>query len=82
MDGLLTWILGGLIVGAIARFLIKGPHGFGCIGTILLGVVGSVVGGTLANVVTGNGFELEPAGFFGSVVGATILLAVAKRVSK
>lgn len=77
--GLLSWLLGGLIVGWAARFLVPGSSGLGCIGTIGLGVAGSLVGGTLGNLVTGDGLEFAGAGFLGSVVGAVIVLMAAKK---
>ena len=48
--GIFAWLLSGLIAGAIARVFAPSPRGLGCIGTIALGLVGSVVGGTLANL--------------------------------
>ncbi len=76
--GLLSWIIAGLIVGAIARFLVRGPHPLGCIGTIGLGILGSIVGGTVLNVLTGRGLDVAPSGFLGSVFGAVLLLVLAR----
>ena len=76
--GLLSWILAGLIVGAIARFLVRGPHPLGCIGTIGLGIFGSIVGGTVLNVLAGRGLDVAPSGFLGSVFGAVLLLVLAR----
>ncbi|HEX6058918.1 MAG TPA: GlsB/YeaQ/YmgE family stress response membrane protein [Gemmatimonadaceae bacterium] len=45
----LYWILLGLIAGSLAKFLVPGRDPTGCIFTILLGVVGSVLGGFLAS---------------------------------
>lgn len=50
----------------------------GCIGTILLGVIGSVVGGTLASVLADDGFEVSRSGFIGSVVGAAVVLLIVR----
>ncbi|MDH3678693.1 MAG: GlsB/YeaQ/YmgE family stress response membrane protein [Acidimicrobiia bacterium] len=68
----------GLIVGAIARLLVRGPHNLGCIGTSVLGILGSIVGGTLFNALAGNGFELRSTGFLGAIAGAVILLVLAR----
>jgi uncharacterized membrane protein YeaQ/YmgE (transglycosylase-associated protein family) len=76
--GLISWLLTGLIVGVIARFLVSGPHNLGCIGTIVLGILGSLVGGTLFNVIAGNGFELETTGFLGAIAGAVVILVLAR----
>jgi uncharacterized membrane protein YeaQ/YmgE (transglycosylase-associated protein family) len=43
--GILTWIVLGLLVGILARFIMPGTQAMGLIGTILLGIVGAVVGG-------------------------------------
>lgn len=79
--GLLSWLLTGLVVGAIARLLVRGPHNIGCIGTTVLGIVGSLVGGTLINGLTGDGFELQTTGFLGAIFGAVVLLVIARLVS-
>ena len=78
--GIVTWIVLGLVAGAIASFLVGG--GFGLIGTILLGIIGAVVGGFLAQALgmgTVDGFDL------GSVViatiGAIVVILVARALS-
>ena len=76
--GVLGWIVGGLIVGLISQFLVKGPHNLGCIGTIVLGIVGSLVGGTLWGAMRNSGFELQAGGFFASLFGAVVLLVLAR----
>lgn len=69
-------IIPGLLAGALARLIVPTGKHYGCLGTILLGIVGSLVGGTLASVLAGDGFEISTAGFIGSVVGAVIILIV------
>jgi uncharacterized membrane protein YeaQ/YmgE (transglycosylase-associated protein family) len=76
--GLFSWLLTGLVVGMIARLLVRGRHALGCFGTIGLGMIGSLVGGTALNVLTGNGFDLAGSGFFGSVFGAVLLLVLVR----
>jgi uncharacterized membrane protein YeaQ/YmgE (transglycosylase-associated protein family) len=78
--GIIGWIIIGLIAGAIARWLMPGPDPMGWLGTIVLGIVGSLVGGTLLNLLTGGGLELSAAGILGSILGALIVLAVWRRM--
>ena len=78
--GIIGWIIVGLIAGAIARWIVPGPDPMGWLGTIVLGVVGSLVGGTLLNVLTGGGLELSAAGILGSILGALIVLFVWRRM--
>lgn len=78
--GIIGWIIIGLVAGAIARWLMPGPDPMGWLGTIVLGIVGSLVGGTLLNVLTGGGLELSAAGVLGSILGALIVLFVWRRM--
>jgi uncharacterized membrane protein YeaQ/YmgE (transglycosylase-associated protein family) len=78
--GIIGWIIVGLIAGAIARWVMPGPDPMGWLGTIVLGVVGSLVGGTLLNLLTGGGLELSAAGILGSILGALIVLFVWRRM--
>jgi uncharacterized membrane protein YeaQ/YmgE (transglycosylase-associated protein family) len=70
---ILLWILFGLIVGAVAKLIMPGKDPGGIIVTILLGIVGALLGGWLGQAL---GFYEpgEPAGFIMAVVGAIILL--------
>lgn len=73
---IIIFLVMGLIVGAVARFLIPGSDSMSWVATMLLGVVGSFVGGFLANLFNGGGFELTTVGFIGSVLGAIVALFV------
>jgi len=73
--GILGWIVFGLIVGALAKFLMPGRDGGGIIVTMLLGIVGALVGGFLGRAL-GLYQQNEPAGFIGALVGAIIVLAI------
>ena len=62
----------GLIVGLLARFVTPGPNPRGIIVTIVIGIVGAV----------GLYAPGEPAGFIGSVIGAVVLLVLARLFSR
>jgi uncharacterized membrane protein YeaQ/YmgE (transglycosylase-associated protein family) len=66
----------GIIAGAIARFLVPGRDPLGFLGTALLGIVGSFVGGLLWSVLTGDGLQLQTVGLIGSIIGAVIALLI------
>ncbi|MEV6229008.1 GlsB/YeaQ/YmgE family stress response membrane protein [Saccharopolyspora shandongensis] len=76
--GILSWILFGLIAGAIAKFILPGKDPGGIIVTILIGIAGGLLGGWLGSSVFGSagisGFNLMS--FVWAVIGALILLAV------
>ena len=72
-------IVVGLIVGLIARLLLPGPDKIGILGTILLGIVGSFVGGFLQRLVEGDGIEVHhfhTVGIIGSIIGAIVVLLI------
>jgi uncharacterized membrane protein YeaQ/YmgE (transglycosylase-associated protein family) len=71
--GILGWILFGLVVGVIAKFLMPGRDPGGFIITIVLGIVGALVGGMLGRAVGWYGPN-ETAGFFMALLGAVLLL--------
>ncbi len=71
--GIIITLIIGLIVGAIAKFLVPGDDPGGWIVTILLGIAGAFVGTYLGQAL-GLYRADEPAGFIGSVIGAIILL--------
>ena len=74
ITSILVWIIVGLIVGVIARAIVPGPDPLGWLGTIVLGIVGSFVGGFLANLIFQGQAVVQPAGWIGSIVGAVIVL--------
>jgi uncharacterized membrane protein YeaQ/YmgE (transglycosylase-associated protein family) len=80
---ILSILVVGLIAGALARLLVPGRQNISILMTILLGIVGSFVGGFLGYLIFGrdssNGF-LQPAGLIGSVIGAVIVLLIWTRV--
>ena len=74
--GLVVFLVIGLIAGFIARALVPGPDPMGWLGTMILGIVGSFVGGTLAALIFGGTLTLSAAGFVGSIIGAIIVLLI------
>jgi uncharacterized membrane protein YeaQ/YmgE (transglycosylase-associated protein family) len=85
---MITTILGMIIIGAIAGFLaralVPGKDSMGIVATIVLGIVGSFVGGFLASLLFGRdgGSLLQTSGLIGSVIGAIIALLVYNAVTK
>ncbi len=74
------FLLIGLVAGFVARALVPGPDPMGWLGTMVLGIVGSVVGGTLAALLFGGTLALSAAGIIGSIIGAIIVLLVWRQV--
>ena len=79
--GILGWIIFGLIVGALAKFVMPGKDPGGWIVTTLLGIVGAVVGGFLGRML-GLYKENEPAGFAGAFLGAVLVLWIYRKTRK
>jgi uncharacterized membrane protein YeaQ/YmgE (transglycosylase-associated protein family) len=76
---IIVLIIVGLIAGAIARLLVPGRDSMGLIGTILLGVVGSFLGGFIENLVQFHRLAIHrvhASGILGSIIGAIILLLI------
>ncbi len=74
MFGLLGWIFFGLIVGAIAKLIMPGKDPGGFLITILLGIVGAMLGGWIGRTIGLYGPD-APAGFFMALLGSILLLA-------
>jgi uncharacterized membrane protein YeaQ/YmgE (transglycosylase-associated protein family) len=75
---IVTWLVFGAIVGVIARFLMPGPDPMGGLGTIILGIIGSFIGGFLSQLLfAGNAAIPTPtSGWIGSINGALVALAI------
>ena len=79
--GIIGTIIVGLVVGAIARFVLPGEQKMGWILTCVLGIAGSLVAG-YAGQAFGWYAPGQPAGWIASVVGAVVLLVVVGMVRK
>lgn len=79
--GILGWIVFGLIVGVLAKLLMPGKDPGGFFVTILLGIIGAVVGGFLGRLL-GLYREGEPAGFVGALLGAILVLWIYRKTRK
>jgi uncharacterized membrane protein YeaQ/YmgE (transglycosylase-associated protein family) len=77
---MIGFLIAGLIIGLLARLLLPGRQKIGLLWTLVLGVVGSLIGGTIANALnTGDIWELNVIGFIAAVAASIALLVVAER---
>ena len=79
---ILAWILLGLVAGAIAKWIHPGPDPGGWVATLIIGVIGAVVGGFVFNLVglgSATGFNIWS--IVVAVVGAVICLALYRRLA-
>ncbi|HET8935250.1 MAG TPA: GlsB/YeaQ/YmgE family stress response membrane protein [Polyangiales bacterium] len=81
---LLGFLLFGLIVGLLARAFMPGRQSMGLLATMLLGVVGSFLGGLVGNMLFAHGRWDQPstAGWIGSILGSLLLLALLGRTRR
>jgi uncharacterized membrane protein YeaQ/YmgE (transglycosylase-associated protein family) len=70
---LIALLIGGLVIGALARLALPGPDPMGLVATIALGLAGSFIGGLLGLLIG------KRAGFFFSLLGAILLLYLYRR---
>jgi len=78
---ILGWILFGLIVGVVAKFLMPGRDPGGLIITILIGIAGALIGGFIGRAVGWYG-EGDPVGFVMAVLGSIVLLLVYRMIAR
>ncbi|KNC18356.1 membrane protein [Arthrobacter sp. RIT-PI-e] len=79
---MIGFIIAGLIIGALARLIKPGKQNLGLLATLLLGLVGSIIGGSVASLLgTGDIFELNIFGFIVSVIAAVLLIGVAETLA-
>ena len=76
---MIGFIFAGLVIGALARLLKPGRQRLSLLATLALGLVGSVIGGLVANLLgTGGIFELNVLGFVVAVIASIALIGVAE----
>ena len=79
---ILGLIVVGLIIGALARLIKPGKQRLSILMTLVLGVVGALIGGVVASLLgTGNIWELNVLGFIVAVIAAVLLIGVAEGIS-
>jgi uncharacterized membrane protein YeaQ/YmgE (transglycosylase-associated protein family) len=80
--GVFSWILFGLLAGAIARLVVPGSQRIGCLATVAVGILGALIGGAIGEVVLDEevdfGFDLVP--FLLAVAGSVGLLLLLEAV--
>ena len=81
MGELLIWALFGLVVGALAKLVMPGNDPGGIIVTMLIGIVGSVLGAYIGRVL-GLYAPGQAAGFLMSILGAILLLFLYRQFSR
>ena len=71
LGAIIAWAVFGLVVGAIARFLVPGRQPMGIVLTMILGVVGSLLGGIVTSLFARGEIDpTHPAGWIMSIIGA------------
>jgi uncharacterized membrane protein YeaQ/YmgE (transglycosylase-associated protein family) len=79
---MLGFLVAGLIIGALARLIKPGKQDLGLLATLGLGLVGSLIGGVIAQFFgTGDIWELNVIGFVLAVIAAVLLIGVAESVA-
>ena len=84
ISALIFWIIVGLIAGALAKWVMPGPDPGGIIVTIIIGIVGAVLGGWLLSLLSIGGGAGSGGWIFSiiaGVIGAVILLAIYRAVA-
>lgn len=81
--GILTWIVLGLIAGALAKLIMPGKDPGGCIITIVIGIVGALLGGLIATWLGYGGVqEFNLYSVIVATVGAILLLLIYRLIKR
>jgi uncharacterized membrane protein YeaQ/YmgE (transglycosylase-associated protein family) len=76
IGGIVLALVIGLVAGLIARAVIPGKQDLGIVATVVLGLIGSVVGNLLASLLLRGELEFHLGGWWASILGAILVLAV------
>ena len=77
---MIGFLVFGLFVGLIARLLLPGRQKIGLLWTLVLGVIGSIIGGVIANALqSGDILELNFIGACAAIAASVVVLAIAER---
>jgi uncharacterized membrane protein YeaQ/YmgE (transglycosylase-associated protein family) len=82
--GIISWLVFGLLAGAVARLVVRGRQPIGCLGTLAVGMVGALIGGLIGEVVLGDEdarFRWDLGPFLLAVLGAIVLLLALRALS-
>ena len=80
--GIIGFLVFGLFVGAVARLIKPGRQHLSILATLVLGIVGSLIGGIVANAFgTGDIWELNILGSIVAIIAAVLLIGVAEGIS-
>ena len=82
--GILSWIVGGALVGWIAGRFVGGDEGQGCLTNIVIGIGGALLGGAVYTMITGEDllFPFSLEGLVVAVIASAVLLAVLTRLRR
>ena len=76
IGGILLTIVIGFVAGLIARAVVPGKQDLGLIATLILGLIGSVVGNLIFSLVKGDGVNFDLGGWWASIIGAIVVLGI------
>lgn len=80
--GIIVWLIVGLIAGFLARAIVPGADSMGVGATLILGLIGSLIGGFLGNLFVDGQWDLEAAGIIGSIIGAIVALLIYRAMGR
>ena len=76
VGGIILAIIIGLVAGLIARAVVPGKQDLGIVATIVLGLIGSIVGNLIFSLLKGDGAQFHLGGWWASIIGAILVLFI------